>query len=76
VGADVRVLLVEDDQLIQQALGMALGDGGFEVLTALSGADALNQLDAPHSSDFGVVLLDLMLPGMDGVEVCRTVRAG
>ncbi|MGM1063013.1 response regulator [Saccharothrix sp. Mg75] len=69
---DFSVLLVEDDEHIRQALGLALGDEGFEVREAVSGEDALALL-AEDEPD--VVLLDLVLPGVDGLEVCRTLRA-
>lgn len=72
MSSDVRVLLVEDDELIRRALGMALRDEGFEVLDATSGEDALACEDLPWVD---VVLLDLMLPGMDGMAVCRTLRS-
>ncbi|CAL9433593.1 Transcriptional regulatory protein WalR [Actinosynnema sp. ALI-1.44] len=66
------VLLVEDDEHIRQALGLALGDEGFTVTDAVSGEAALDLLTR---EDPDVVLLDLMLPGVDGLEVCRTLRA-
>jgi DNA-binding response OmpR family regulator len=66
-----RVLLVEDDHRIRAALRMALEDEGFAVDEAASGEDGLRlfALDAPD-----VALVDLMLPGIDGFEVCRTIR--
>lgn len=67
----VQVLLVEDDELITQALGLALTDEGFDVLTADSGEKALDVLE---SAAVDVVLLDLMLPGVDGLSVCRTLH--
>ncbi|MFD0204999.1 MULTISPECIES: response regulator transcription factor [Saccharothrix] len=69
---DFSVLLVEDDEHIRQALGLALGDEGFEVTDAVSGEEALDLLAGTEPD---VVLLDLMLPGVDGLEVCRTLRA-
>lgn len=68
----LSVLLVEDDEHIRQALGLALDDEGFTVTDAVSGEEALALLEA---STFDVVLLDLMLPGVDGLEVCRTLRS-
>lgn len=68
----VRILLVEDDELISQALALALVDEGFDVVRAASGEDALQLLD---SETVDVALLDLMLPGIDGLAVCRTLRA-
>jgi two-component system response regulator MtrA len=69
---DARLLLVEDDERIRLALGLALVDEGCEVLEAASGEEALELLG---SSSVDVVLLDLMLPGVDGLEVCRTLRS-
>lgn len=70
MGCDV--LLVEDDERIRQALGLALADEGYSVVEAGSGEEALRRL---ADADVDVVLLDLMLPGMDGLEVCRRLRA-
>ena len=67
----IRVLLVEDDPRIRQALALALEDEGFAVRTAESGEDALAGLDG---GSVDLVLLDLMLPGIDGLSVCRTLR--
>lgn len=66
-----RVLLVEDDERIRQALGLALADEGYEVVETASGEEALDLVDP----DLDVVLLDLMLPGIDGIEVCSTLRS-
>jgi two-component system response regulator MtrA len=70
---EARLLLVEDDERIRLALALALADEGCEVLEAASGEEALELLRTAHVD---VVLLDLMLPGMDGLDVCRTLRAG
>ncbi|MCR3752494.1 response regulator transcription factor [Lentzea californiensis] len=67
----VRVLLVEDDERIQQALGLALSDEGFSVDETGSGEEALHRLE---TESFDVVLVDLTLPGVDGLEVVRTIR--
>jgi two-component system response regulator MtrA len=67
-----EVLLVEDDERIRQALGLALADEGFAVVEAASGEEALQRL---AGNDVDVVLLDLMLPGIDGLDVCRRLRA-
>ncbi|XVV01268.1 response regulator transcription factor [Actinosynnema sp. CA-248983] len=69
---NLSALLVEDDERIRLALGLALGDEGFSVTEAGSGEEALEHL---ARRTFDVVLLDLMLPGVDGLEVCRTLRA-
>jgi two-component system OmpR family response regulator len=66
-----RILVVDDEQGISDFLLFGLRDEGFEVYTAVSGEEALAHLEEykPH-----VVLLDVMLPGMDGYEVCRLLR--
>jgi DNA-binding response OmpR family regulator len=66
-----RMLLVEDDVAVQRVLTLALREEGFDVTVASNGADALEHL-ARDAVD--VVLLDLMLPDVDGLEVCRKVR--
>ncbi|GEL23041.1 DNA-binding response regulator [Pseudonocardia sulfidoxydans NBRC 16205] len=66
------VLLIDDDARIRQALGLALDDEGFTVEAAASGEQALTML---RDNDVDVVLLDLTLPGVDGLVVCRTLRA-
>ncbi len=68
------VLLVEDDARIRQALTLSLSDEGYQVIAVGSGEDALKRLAS--EADIEVVLLDLMLPGVDGLTVCRTVREG
>jgi DNA-binding response OmpR family regulator len=65
-----RLLVVEDDARIRRALRMALEDEGFEVVEAASGEDAF----AAVASDPDAVLLDLLLPGVNGLEVCRVLR--
>ncbi|WP_163511886.1 response regulator transcription factor [Fodinicola acaciae] len=67
-----RVLVVEDEESFSDALSYMLRKEGFEVAVAATGPDALTEFD--HSgADF--VLLDLMLPGLSGTEVCRQIRA-
>jgi DNA-binding response OmpR family regulator len=67
-----RILVVDDEQSIRTIVEYALRDAGFEVLSAARGDDALALVrrDPPD-----LVVLDLMLPGMDGLEVCRRIRA-
>jgi two-component system response regulator RegX3 len=65
----MRVLLVEDDDAIAEPLTSGLGRHGFQVSRARTGAEALAA--APHD----VVLLDLGLPDMDGIDICRRLRA-
>jgi DNA-binding response OmpR family regulator len=67
-----RVLVVDDDPGISDVLGMYMKREGYEVTQVVSGEDALVDVerDAP-----ALVLLDIMLPGIDGYEVCRRIRA-
>ena len=67
-----RVLLVEDEASYIEALKVILGREGFEVVVAENGPDALTEFD---QAAFDIVLLDLMLPGLPGTEVCRRIRA-
>ncbi|MCT2583688.1 response regulator transcription factor [Actinophytocola gossypii] len=66
------LLLVEDDARIREALRLALGDEGYDVVEAATGEQALTRLADEPLPD--VVLLDLMLPGIDGLEVCARIR--
>lgn len=70
-GVGTQILTVEDDERIRTAVRLALEDEGWEVLEARSGEEAL-EVFKRNSPD--VVLIDIMLPGIDGFEVCRSVR--
>jgi two-component system response regulator RegX3 len=66
-----RVLVVEDEESYSDALSYLLAKEGFEVAVAASGPDALAEFDRAGAD---IVLLDLMLPGLPGTEVCRRIR--
>ncbi|HZD67985.1 MAG TPA: response regulator transcription factor, partial [Actinomycetes bacterium] len=66
-----RVLLIEDDERIRAAMRMVLEQEGHQVHEAVSGEEALQAFGREPSD---VVLIDLMLPGVDGFEVCRSLR--
>ena len=66
-----RILTVEDDERIRTAVRLALEDEGWTVEEAESGEDALNAFTAQAAD---VVLIDIMLPGIDGFDVCRSIR--
>jgi two-component system response regulator RegX3 len=68
----VRVLAVEDEESFVDALSVGLGREGFEVTIARDGQEAVNLFD---KNTFDVVLLDLMLPKLSGLDVCRAMRA-
>ncbi|RMI12662.1 response regulator transcription factor [Cellulomonas triticagri] len=66
-----RILLVEDEESYRDPLAYLLGREGFEVRTAATGPEALAAFEAEGAD---LVLLDLMLPGLSGTEVCRQIR--
>src|SRR4249919_2585178 len=66
-----RILAVEDDERIRSALKLALEDEGWTVEATASGEAAIEAFER-QSAD--VVLIDIMLPGIDGFELCRTIR--
>jgi len=66
-----RILTVEDDDGIRTVVRMALEDEGWDVLEADNGEDALAIFKRENAN---VVLIDIMLPGIDGFEVCRSLR--
>ena len=66
-----RVLFIEDDDAIRMALRMNLEDDGYDVVEAYDGEVGLECFDA---GSFDVVLIDLLLPGIHGLEVCRRIR--
>jgi two-component system response regulator RegX3 len=65
------ILLVDDEETLRTSLAFALEKEGFEVSTAADGPSALTAAAALNPD---LILLDLMLPGMDGLEVCRRLR--
>ena len=67
-----RVLVVEDEESYSDALSYVLRKEGFEVAVAETGPDALDEYDRAGAD---IVLLDLMLPGLSGTEVCRALRS-
>ena len=68
----VAILIVDDDAGLRKALRRVLVSHGFEVEVAVGGAEALSQLRA---RSFDLVVLDVMMPGRDGIEVCERLRA-
>ncbi len=68
----MRVLVVDDDPLVRNLLSAVLHDASFDLDEAVDGQDAL-AIATVRPPD--VVVLDVMMPGVDGYEVCRTLRA-
>ncbi|HIY22676.1 MAG TPA: response regulator transcription factor [Candidatus Flavonifractor merdigallinarum] len=68
-----KVLVLEDESNIRSFVVINLKRAGYETIEAGTGEEALEQLK--HNPDIKVALLDIMLPGIDGFEVCRRIRA-
>jgi len=68
-----HVLVVDDEPNIRELVQVALTFHGCSVVTAASGADALRQAEAVHPD---LIVLDVVMPDLDGFEVCRRLRAG
>ena len=67
-----RILVVDDEDIILEMVAIALSDRGFEPIVCNSGSDALAMF---RETKPDLVLLDIQLPGKDGIEICREVRA-
>ncbi|MCU0568523.1 MAG: response regulator transcription factor [Oculatellaceae cyanobacterium Prado106] len=75
-----RVLLVEDEELIRETIALALTEEGYEVLTAEDGRKGLDlacrsgETSYPEGLAFDLIILDLMLPYVNGLDLCRLIR--
>lgn len=69
--SDVRILAVDDEPNIVEFLRVGLGYEGFQVDVAVDGRTALDRL---RQEQFDLVILDVMLPGLDGFEICKRIR--
>ena len=67
-----RILLVDDEQAVQKLLAFPLHQEGYEVVPATTGQEALDRF---NENEIDLVVLDIMLPQVDGFEVCRQLRA-
>ena len=65
------ILLVEDEENLQEALKLNLELEGYEITSAYDGAEALQ---AVQKEFFNLIILDIMLPEIDGITVCETIR--
>ena len=69
----MRILVVEDEKRLNRIISEALEDEGYSVDSCFNGLDAL---DYAAGADYDVIILDIMMPRMDGLEVVRRLRAG
>jgi two-component system, OmpR family, response regulator RegX3 len=67
-----RILVVDDEPTVRESVGYALEQEGFEVSLAASGEEAEGRLD---DEQFDLLILDIMMPGKSGLDICREVRA-
>ncbi|MEU3961270.1 response regulator transcription factor [Streptomyces buecherae] len=70
-----HVLLIEDDASVRDGMELVLRRHGYDVDVAATGEEALALLDGPGGGRIELAVLDLMLPDLDGFEVCRRIRA-
>jgi DNA-binding response OmpR family regulator len=68
-----KILVVDDEIYIVHILDFSLGMEGYEVLTALDGEQALEKAHASHPD---LIVLDIMMPKLDGYEICRMLKSG
>lgn len=69
----MRILIVEDEEKLAESLAEGLGKKGYAVDTLGDGLKAFDRISM-HHSDYDLIILDLMLPGMDGIAICKGVR--
>ena len=67
-----QVLVIDDDAVIGRSFDRVLSDKGYEVSTALSGEEALKDME---NTEYDVVFTDIKMPGMDGIEVAERIKA-
>jgi two-component system response regulator MprA len=72
----VRILVVDDERAVRESLRRALELEGYEIDLAADGQEALSRLLDNGASQPDAVILDVLMPGVDGLEVCRRLRKG
>jgi two-component system, OmpR family, response regulator MprA len=71
----VKILVVDDERAVRESLRRALELEGYEIELAEDGRQALDRLGGENGDDPDAVILDVLMPGVDGLEVCRTLRS-
>ena len=72
---DMKILVVDDERAVRESLRRALELEGYEVDLAQDGEEALERLGGVEEGEADAVILDVLMPGIDGLEVCRRLRA-
>ena len=70
----MKILVVDDERAVRESLRRALELEGYEIELAEDGREALERLSGDNGEDPDAVILDVLMPGVDGLEVCRTLR--
>ena len=68
-----KILIVDDEKEIRELLSIYLNEDGYEVIAASNGEEAINLAQAEHPQ---VILMDVKMPGIDGVETCKRLKGG
>ncbi len=68
-----KVLIIEDEKIIRETVAHYFSHDGYDVITAEDGQMGL-ELFAAHDHDVSLIILDIMLPAMDGWSICRRIR--
>lgn len=69
-----KILIIEDDPLMLSMEAKKLKDNGYDILTAMSGEDAFTHLNTEEAKTIDLILLDLLLPNVDGITVLQKIR--
>ncbi len=72
--SDINILVVDDEEDVVEVVSHFLSQEGYNVLKAYDGEDAIRTADR-NASDLDLIVLDIMLPGLDGYEVCKKLRS-
>lgn len=74
LSSPARILLIDDDELSRSVLELQLGGAGYEVISTVSGDDAIVQLSSPKPPTIDIVLTDLQMPGLSGPKLALQLR--